>query len=94
MRAGLARDVIRLIQEARKNTGLDVSDRVVVVWQAGGETAEALREHAALVSEEVLATEMREGDPVPEPAPAADGTRSGALVRDDDLGLTVSVTRV
>ena len=65
-----------------------------MVWQAGGETAAALREHTTLVSEEVLATEMREGDPVPEPEPAADGSRGGTIVRDEDLGLTVSVTRV
>ncbi len=94
VRAGLAREVVRLVQEARKSTGFDVSDRVAVVWQAGGETAAALREHTTLVSEEVLATEMREGDPVPEPEPAADGSRGGTIVRDEDLGLTVSVTRV
>ena len=34
-RAGLARDAIRLIQEARKNSGLDVADRIAVRWQCG-----------------------------------------------------------
>ena len=33
-RAGLARDAIRLIQEARKNSGLDVADRIAVRWHA------------------------------------------------------------
>jgi isoleucyl-tRNA synthetase len=80
VRSGLAREVVRLVQEARKNSGFDVSDRITLLWQADGETAEALREHAALVADEVLATEMREG-------PASTGT----VVRDDDLGLTFSV---
>ncbi len=93
VRAGLAREVVRLVQEARKATGFDVSDRVALVWQATGETAAALREHGGMVAEEVLATEMREGEPVPAPEPAADGTRSGTLVSDDDLGLSLSVTR-
>ena len=86
MRAGLAREVVRLVQEARKSSGFDVSDRIVLVWQADGETAEALREHGATWSpSEVLATEIREGDPVPTPADGrSDGTRDrGASSRDD-----------
>jgi isoleucyl-tRNA synthetase len=82
-RAGLAREVVRLVQEARKGAGFEVSDRITLVWQAAGEVAEALRENGALVGAEVLATEVREG------APAA-----GAEVRDDDLGLAFSVARV
>ena len=47
MRAGLAREVVRLVQEARKSSGFDVSDRIALTWLADGETAEALREHGA-----------------------------------------------
>jgi isoleucyl-tRNA synthetase len=94
LRAGLAREVVRLVQEARKSTGFDVSDRIVLVWQADGETAEALRENGALVAGEVLATEIHEGQPVADPVPPVDGTPTGAVVRDEDLGLVFSVTRV
>jgi isoleucyl-tRNA synthetase len=81
VRAGLAREVVRLVQEARKTSGFDVSDRIALVWQATGELADALREHADLVATEVLATDLREGDP------------EGDVRQDDDLGLTFSVTR-
>ncbi|HET8717452.1 MAG TPA: isoleucine--tRNA ligase, partial [Nocardioidaceae bacterium] len=59
-RAGLAREVVRLVQEARKQSGLEVSDRISLRWAPVGEdstVADALREHADLVAEEVLASE-------------------------------------
>jgi isoleucyl-tRNA synthetase len=84
VRAGLAREAVRLVQEARKNSGFEVSDRIALRWAASGETAEALREHADLVADEVLATEMAEVGSI-------DG--EGA-VRDDDLGLAFTVAKV
>lgn len=63
-RAGLARDAIRLIQEARKNSGLDVADRIALRWQsADDEVALALAEHEALIAEEVLATSFTQDTP-------------------------------
>ncbi|WP_276319685.1 isoleucine--tRNA ligase [Nocardioides iriomotensis] len=83
VRAGLAREAVRLVQEARKNSGFDVSDRIALRWAASGETAEALREHADLVADEVLAVEMAEVGSV-------DG--DGAF-RDEDLGLAFTVAK-
>jgi isoleucyl-tRNA synthetase len=83
VRAGLAREAVRLVQEARKNSGFEVSDRIALRWAASGETAEALREHADLVADEVLAVEMAEVGSV-------DG--DGA-VHDEDLGLAFTVTK-
>ncbi len=57
VRAGLAREVVRLVQEARKTTGLDVSDRIRLWWSASGETARAVRDNAAMIGAEVLAVE-------------------------------------
>ncbi len=106
VRAGLAREVVRLVQEARKSSGFDVSDRIVLVWQADGETAEALRENGPLVAEEVLAVEMHRGEVArPESGAAAaqteqvqtmgpEGAPATTVVHDDDLGLTVSIARV
>jgi isoleucyl-tRNA synthetase len=75
-RAGIARDVVRQVQEARKSSGLEVTDRIVLRYRAAyAETARALREHAALVADEVLATDLAEGDPSwDDPTPFVDGS--------------------
>ncbi|MCU1595995.1 MAG: isoleucine-tRNA ligase [Frankiales bacterium] len=62
-RAGLVRDVVRLVQEARKRTGLDVSDRIELWWAATGELAEALQEGSLKLAEEVLAVSVVQGHP-------------------------------
>ncbi|ARF54885.1 isoleucine--tRNA ligase [Streptomyces gilvosporeus] len=79
-RAGLARDAIRLIQEARKNSGLDVADRIALRWTASDEDVRtALTDHAGLISDEVLATDYAQGEP--------DGS-FGPAFTDESLGLT------
>ncbi|MEV0040181.1 isoleucine--tRNA ligase [Streptomyces sp. NPDC050804] len=78
--AGLARDAIRLIQEARKNSGLDVADRIAVRWTATSpSTTEALTEHTPLISDEVLATSFTPGTP---------DTSYGPPFTDESLELT------
>jgi isoleucyl-tRNA synthetase len=60
---GYAREVVRLIQEARKASGLDVSDRIVVRWAtADAGLAAALAEHGPLIAGEVLAVSFGPGD--------------------------------
>ncbi len=85
-RAGLAREAVRAIQEARKSSGLEVSDRITLAWHAAdAETAAALREHADLVAAEVLATSLTE---LPD---APSGTDVPAS--DPELGLTFRLTK-
>ncbi len=55
VRLGLAREVVRAVQDARKRAGLQVTDRIELAWEASGEVAEALREHQRAIADEVLA---------------------------------------
>jgi isoleucyl-tRNA synthetase len=57
-REGLARELVRVVQDARKAAGLDVSDRIALALDLDGDLAEALSEHAAWVAAETLATEL------------------------------------
>src|SRR3712207_5994845 len=66
-RAGLVREAVRLLQEARKNAGLAVSDRIELWWTAGNSPADpmvqALTEHGAQVADEVLAVRVHAQQP-------------------------------
>jgi isoleucyl-tRNA synthetase len=74
---GLARDVVRVVQQARRDAGLDVSDRISVAVAASAEVVAAVTAHRAFVAREVLADavtfdeavvgftgEVGEGEPV------------------------------
>jgi isoleucyl-tRNA synthetase len=52
---GTARDVVRFLQNVRKDLGLDVSDRIAVRFAANPRGAEVLGAHAGLIAHEVLA---------------------------------------
>ena len=70
-REGLAREAVRLIQEARKIDGLDVADRISLWWEASDpDLAAALTEHGPVIAAEVLATSYQPGQPSPENANA------------------------
>jgi isoleucyl-tRNA synthetase len=60
---GLAREVVRRVQEARKASGLAVTDRITLRWSAAdGELADALAAHGALIADEVLAETFEPGE--------------------------------
>ncbi len=90
-REGLAREAIRLIQDARKGDGLDVTDRIALWWQASDpDLAAALTEHGTLIAGEVLATSYTEGQP---PAGAATPGQVPVEHTDPGLGLTFWLRR-
>ncbi len=63
-RAGLARETVRLLQDARKAAGFAVSDRIDVAWATPDvDLAESLLEHASGVGADVLASSFAQGEP-------------------------------
>jgi isoleucyl-tRNA synthetase len=81
-RAGQAREVIRMVQEARKNSGFEVSDRITLTWSASGEVRDAFAEHRELIAGEVLAASIVE-------ATAGEALRFS----DDELGFAFNVVK-
>ncbi|MCF3140462.1 isoleucine--tRNA ligase [Paenarthrobacter sp. AR 02] len=55
---GLARDMVRAIQQARKDAGLNVSDRIRTSVQAAQDVVDALEANAELVKTETLTLEL------------------------------------
>ena len=53
--AGLVREVIRAIQEERKQAGFEISDRIQVRWSAPALIADAINKNEAAIAAEVLA---------------------------------------
>ena len=74
---GLARDLVRAIQQARRDADLDVSDRIELTLHAPGALHDQLRPHEGYIAEQVLATDV-EWSPTPQSIQAelADATMS------------------
>jgi len=71
---GWAKDRIRELQELRKSSGLDVSDRISVVMAVPQQRADWAQAHRDLIAREILATSFEFGEP-------ADGAEIGDGVR-------------
>ena len=80
-REGLARDVIRAVQTARKEAGLDVSDRIALGVAGGDAVSAALDAHADFIKAETLARSLA--------AEAGAGARSETKLGGEDVVITV-----
>lgn len=61
-REGIAREFISVMQNARKEGGMELTDRISLTWScADVATSAALREYALSIAKEVLASEFKEG---------------------------------
>jgi isoleucyl-tRNA synthetase len=83
---GVARDVIRLVQQARRDAGLHVSDRIRLTLGVPEDVGAAVRVHEQMVAAETLAREIRF---------VAMGTAESAPTTTlDDMPLHVGVERL
>ena len=81
-REGLARDVIRAVQQARKAAGLEVSDRIALEIGGTAGVLDAARVHRDLLADETLATEVViEDQPLPDGVPELVALGDGERVR-------------
>jgi isoleucyl-tRNA synthetase len=81
---GLLREIVRMVQDARKNAGLEVTDRIELRWRVGGspEPAEAISAHTDQLAREVLAVSVTE-------QPSGDAEPDLFAAGDEELGLTI-----
>jgi isoleucyl-tRNA synthetase len=56
---GRARDLVRLVQQARRDADLDVSDRIELEVTAGDVWIDAIEAHRELIAGETLATSLQ-----------------------------------
>jgi isoleucyl-tRNA synthetase len=81
---GTARDVVRIVQQARRDAGLEVSDRIRLDIGADGAIADAVRAHAGFIAAETLAVDLAvrpTAEVGGEPHPVADSAVTVALAR-------------
>jgi isoleucyl-tRNA synthetase len=80
-REGLAREVVRAVQEARKQAGLEVSDRIALALGGDEELLAAAREHEAYIAGETLADSVDY---------SVDGAGEKATIEGRELRIAVS----
>ena len=73
-REGLAREVVRRIQGARKDAGYNIEDRIEVRYRAAGELADAIADWTNHISQETLAVSL-----LPLDGGAGDGFHNATL---------------
>lgn len=62
---GIARDVVRMIQQARKDANLNVSDKIKLYLGADAKTVAAIQTHKNYIMEQTLTSELLPAAPAP-----------------------------
>ena len=81
-REGLARDLVRAVQTARKEAGLEVSDRIALGIAGGEAVAAALEAHGDFIKDETLALSLA--------AEAGEGFVSETEIQGDAVRISVA----
>ncbi|SFB38541.1 Isoleucyl-tRNA synthetase [Amycolatopsis marina] len=79
---GVARDLIRVVQQARRDAGLDVADRIALTVDAPEEVVTAARTHEGFIAKETLARAVGYG-------PVSDGS-AGTVGEGDKVTVAVA----
>jgi isoleucyl-tRNA synthetase len=82
-REGLAREIVRAVQNARKDAGLNVEDRIALTLAGDEALIDAARAHESYVTGETLAVEVAYGD----------GAGDGEATAIDGRPLAIAVRR-
>src|SRR5690606_5164324 len=92
-REGLARDLVRAVQQARRDAGLEVTDRISLTVVGGDEVWQAAQEHQRLIMGETLAVQFGaagEGTPLP----ASDTAYTTTAKLDGDREVQIMLSKV
>jgi isoleucyl-tRNA synthetase len=95
-REGLAREIVHAVQNARKDAGLQVEDRVSLWLHGDGALLEAAESHHDYIAGETLAVRVTLATGVEPGTPGADGSPTGAYRCEaavEGMRLGISLTR-
>ena len=81
-REGLAREIVHAVQIARKDAGLEITDRIALTLAGDEDLLEAAQTHQDYLANEVLATSV-----------SYDGSANGAAAKIDGRELSIDVSR-
>ncbi|MGN6663453.1 MAG: isoleucine--tRNA ligase [Solirubrobacterales bacterium] len=81
-REGLAREIVHAVQNARKDAGLEITDRIDLTLAGDPDLLAAAQTHQDYLANEVLATSV-----------SYDGTANGATAKIDGRDLKIGVSR-
>jgi len=77
---GLAREIVRRIQNQRKDAGFDIADQIEVYYEAGPRLTEVFITHGDYIASETLSISIRKAE-LPEEAYVADYKIDGESLR-------------